>query len=100
MADDVKASSMIASINDLAYLVESLKSGALKDIISRVGPSGLADCSGHCVCVGSMCGCNHIVSAREWSDLSYPAFLAQREARVRELKTKLEELETPPESKR
>ena len=92
MADAAESSRIAASINDISALLSAMRSGALRDILGR-GGGDVAGCSGYCECVGSMCGCNHIVSAREWNDVSYPEFQQRREARIHELREKLRMLE-------
>jgi hypothetical protein len=43
-----------------------------------------------------MCGCNNIVSGREWDDLSYPEFMQMRQRRIDELRGRLRALEEGP----
>ena len=95
MADE-RVGSLVASINDINELVTALRSGALREIVSRVSGGTLKDCSGYCECVNRMCGCNNSVSREAFTPYSYPEFLELREARMRELKAQLDALETPP----
>jgi hypothetical protein len=84
----------MTSLNDLAALVSSLKSGPLRELVSTLGGgAAAADCSYHCVCVNSMCGCNSSVSKTSIEDISFPDFLKMREVRMRDLKSRLEALE-------
>jgi hypothetical protein len=91
---DFTEGNIATSINDITALVASLRSGALNELLRPGGV--LADCTNHCECKGLMCGCNNIVSGREWDDLSYPEFLQSRQRRIDELRSRLRELESGP----
>jgi hypothetical protein len=94
MAELSESSQIATSINDITALVASLRSGALHDLLRPGGD--VADCTNHCECKGLMCGCNNIVSGREWEELTYPEFLQMRQRRIDELRGRLRALEEGP----
>jgi len=89
-------SRITASINDVATLLASLRSGALTGLLGASGT--VADCENLCGCKTRWCDCDNKVSDREWEDLTYPEFLQMRQRRIDDLRLRLRALEEGPPS--
>jgi hypothetical protein len=99
MADERILSEKIATLNEALDILGALKSGSLGKLLSGNVARPAEDCDYRCGCNQSMCGCRGSVSAREMETVSFPEFMAIREARLAELKREVEALNVPHELK-
>ncbi len=98
------ASPVMVSLNDIAIAVHSLTSSYLKMVLaSGASVQGIlkvadCDCQGRdCGCDGTYCGCDTRQND-PGSVVSFPEYLAQRQAAIATLQRQLAALETPAPS--
>jgi hypothetical protein len=94
MADERDLAALVAKLNEAADVLSALRSGRLATVLGR-GGNPLAGCDYHCGCNDSFCRCNGSVKSSAMDTVSFPEFMAMREARLAELRREIESLQIP-----
>jgi hypothetical protein len=94
MPEQRDLASLVARLNEAADVLSALRSGQLGALLGR--RSGVnAGCDYHCTCNDSFCRCNGAVKSSGMDTVTFPEFLAMREARLAELRREIEALRIP-----
>jgi hypothetical protein len=95
MPEERQLAGSVATLNEAIDVINALKSGGLGALLGGLGPSRVSSCDYDCGCNQSMCGCRGSVKSSVMDTISFPEFLAIREARLAELKAAIEALSLP-----
>ena len=92
MADRPEIEALLARLNEASDILGALRAGGLGALLKG---GNVAGCDYHCNCNDSFCRCNGGVKSQVFDTISYPEFLAMREARLEELRREIQALEPP-----